>query len=355
MKRKNQVVLYVLAMLIFGCSQNLNSFAPSANPKNEIGAYLKELHRNGKLNGNVLVVKDDQTLYEKSFGYADGSKSILLNKNFRFNIGSVYKEFPAVAIMQLSEKNLLKTDDKIQKYLPDLPNWAKKISIKHLLQYSSGLPNINANEYVSKNLTLTDELILGDLQKIKKLEFEPGTDYLYTNYSPILLMKIVEKITKKNFKDYARENIFEPFGLKGTVIKDQYPYKNKDLMAIPFDKEFKEDKFKTTISGVLFTSTINDMYLWFKQLDSFKIISKDSVKFLSETVKNGDNIQSPLGAGIWKDGKIIEHTHHGSMINYECVVRRFKQDDLTIVILTNQNQRNVYDISNKIREIISKN
>ncbi len=341
-------------MLVFGCSQKLESFDSPTNSKSQIDSYLNELHQNGKLNGNILVVKDDKTLYEKSFGYADGSKNTPLKKDFRFNIGSVYKEFPAVAVMQLSEKNLLNTDDKIQKYLPNLPSWSKEISIKHLLQYSSGLPNIKADEYVRKNLTLSDELILKDLQNIKELEFESGTDYLYSNYNPILLMKIVEKVTRKTFSEYAKENIFEPYGLNSTIIKDQYPYKDNNLMAIPFDKGFEKDNFKITISGVLFTSTTNDMYRWFKQLDSFKIISKDSLKFLSETVKKGNNIQSPLGVGVWENDKIIEHTHHGSMINYECVIRRFKQNDLTIVILTNQNYRNVYDISIKIREIVSK-
>ena len=94
------------------------------------------------------------------------------------------------------------------------------------------------------------------------------------------------------------------------------------------------------------------MFQWFEQLDSFKIISKESLKFLSETAKKGENIQSPLGVGIWEGDKIIEHSHHGSMINYECMIRRFKQDDLTIVILTSQNNRNADDISNKIAEII---
>ena len=102
---------------------------------------------------------------------------------------------------------------------------------------------------------------------------------------------------------------------------------------------------------VLFSSTVQDMYKWFKHLDSFDIISKESVKILSKEAKIGHNIQAPLGRFDWNDDLAIEHLHHGSSGNYECVVRRFKQKDLTIVILTNQKHGNVNEISQEIFEL----
>ena len=192
-----------------------------------------------------------------------------------------------------------------------------------------------------------------DLNKLKKLEFAPGTDYLYANYSPILLIGIVEKITNQNFSDYAKENLFAPFALNNMVIKASYPYEDKKFMAIPFNKEFEEDDYKISVSSVLFISTAVDLLRWFEKLDTFKIINRESVKFLSETAKTDDNIQSPLGFAEWKNGKLVEHSHHGSTANYECVVRRFKDDGLTIIVLTNQKHGNVYEISDKIREIVN--
>ena len=318
-----------------------------------IDSILKEKYENDEFNGNVLVYKKDKKIYEKSFGYADGSKNQMLNKQHKFNIGSIYKEFPAVAIMQLKEKKLIQVDDKINKYLPNLPKWSEKVSIKHLLQYSSGLPRINFGAYFGKGLYITDAAIMKDIQKVEKLKFEPGRDYLYSNLNPILLTKIVESVTKQKFTDYAEKNLFEPFGMKNTLVKAQFPYKDRTEMAIPFNAEFKEDNFKIKDSSVLFTSTAEDLYKWFKKLDSFKIINKKSVKFLSETAKAGDNIQSPLGNTVWQNKKLVEHTHHGTSANYEGLVRRFKKDRLTIVILTNRKNGNVYEISNKIREIVN--
>jgi len=81
-----------------------------------IDSYLQEKAQQGKFNGNVLVVKNGETVYENSFGFSDGSKSTKLTNQYRFDLGSVYKEFPAVSIMQLQEKGLLNTDDKIDVY-----------------------------------------------------------------------------------------------------------------------------------------------------------------------------------------------------------------------------------------------
>lgn len=341
------ITKYLLISLIipfFGCQNYEN-----------VDSYLDELYKDGELNGNILIIKKDKIFYEKSFGFTNGSKRKMLTKDYRFDIGSVFKEFPAVAIMQLKEKNCINLNDKLPKHISGLPKWAEKISIKNLLQYSSGLPEIAWGEYFSKGIKITDEDIMKDLQNIEDLEFEPGSDYLYSNHNPILLIKIVENITQSKFKDYIQENIFNPFNMNSTVINDQYPYIDKTLMAIPFDTDFIEDDYEISIKSTLISSTARDISVWFEQLGDFNIVNKQSIKILSEEAKWGFNIQSPLGLCDWENNKIIEHSHHGSNGNYECIVRRFKQEDITIVILTNQKHENVYDISNEIYKILKKN
>jgi CubicO group peptidase (beta-lactamase class C family) len=359
-KNKNITILCALLILILGCKQedkrsdkNLKKDSTDyLEIEHKVDSLLNELYQSEKLNGNVLVVKEGKTLYENSFGFADASRNIKLTKEYRFNIGSIYKEFPAVAIMQLKEKNMLKLGDKISKYLPDLPSWAKQISIKNLLQYSSGLPMIQWGKYFGKGLEIRDEDIDNDLQDIKSLEFAPGSDYLYTNNTPVLLMKIVESITSTNFNAYLTENLLIPANMDGTITKGEYPYIDKSLMAIPFNSNFEVDNYNLSVSNVLFSSTARDMNNWFNSLGDFNILNKESIKFLSETVISVDNIQAPLGYCEWENENLIEHTHHGSMGNYECLVQRFKQEKLTIIILTNQKQKNVHGISSSIYQIV---
>ncbi|MDO1498891.1 serine hydrolase domain-containing protein [Winogradskyella maritima] len=143
-----------------------------------------------------------------------------MTMEYRFNIGSIYKEFPAVSIMQLQEKNLINLDDKISKYILELPNWSEEISVQNLLQYSSGLPTIGWDIYFSKGINVNDNDILEELKSIKNLEFEPGSDYLYSNSNPILLIKIVENITKTTFNRYLQENIFNVYGWKIQSLKN---------------------------------------------------------------------------------------------------------------------------------------
>lgn len=346
MKRIFSILLLFISIIFINCQSHTS-----------IDSYFKELVAEGDFNGNVLIVKNGETLYENSFGFADASKTVSLTKEYRFGLGSVYKEFPAVSIMQLQEKGLLNIEDKIDKYLKDLPSWASKISIKNLLQYTSGLPKVEWEKYLEKNEKITEEKIKQDLQNIEELNFEPGEDYLYTNHSPQLLSKIVERITKQTFTDYVTENLFIPFSLNTAVIPPGYPFADKNLMAIPFNEANEEDSWNVALPGVMFAFTANDLYQWMDNLHAYKIINQESIKFLSEEADFFGNIQAPLGFVEWKNNKIVEHSHHGESGNYECMVRRFNNDKdvLTIIVQANQKHENVIDISDDIKSILKFN
>lgn len=360
---KNRIALCIVTALIFGCSHqdNETSHGSQDTPNRDlahieakIDSFLTEEYRKGNLNGNVLVVKGDQDIYERSFGYSDGSKETPLNKDHRFGIGSIYKEFPAVAIMQLQEQERLHLDDTINKYLPELPEWSEQITIKNLLQYSGGLPKIDWGHYFSQGIVITNEDIMKALLDLEELEFQPGTDYLYTNHSPFLLIKIVEHVSTQEFSSYAKEHLFAPFHLDGATFSERYPYRNRSLMAVPFDAEFVEDDYEIATPSILLSATARDLHKWFQELNTFTTIKKPSLQILAETAElEHDDMQAPLGNCVLKNGEILEHSHHGSSGNYEALVRRFNPTQLTIVILTNQKHGNVSDLSEKIRDIVN--
>ncbi len=345
--------IVIMSLIVLSCKNEAKDIVKPQITDN-IDLMLKELHKQGKFNGNLLVVKNGEILYSKSFGYADNTKNIVLTTEYRFGIGSIYKEFPAVAIMQLLEEDKLSIDDPIRTHLPDLPKWAENVTIRNLLQYSSGLPRIDFGKYFSANKSISSEDILADLNSIEKLEFQPGTDYIYSNNNPFLLIQIVEKLSGKKFMDYAREKLFLPYNLKNTVFKEQYPYKNKSTMAFPFSSDFEQDNYKINTQTMLLSSNIDDLYSWIKELHSFNIIRKESLNFLAETAKiNNTDMQAPLGNCTIINGQIAEHSHHGSMGNYECLIQHDNIEDLSIIILTNQKNQNVFDISENIKIIVT--
>ncbi len=344
------VSLFLVSIMGYAQKHIENS---TSQTQQKIDTLVQGYYTKGELNGNILVMKDGKMLYKNALGYADGSKQTKLTEDFKFGIGSIYKEFPAVAIMQLQEADKIQLDDTIQQYLPDLPNWSKEITIKNLLQYTSGLPKINFRKYFSENKTIYESDVLQDIQHIETLEFSPGTDYLYSNNNPFLLIKIIEKVSGTTFNDYVQEYLFKPHGIHNTIIKNQYPYTDTTLMAIPMNTDFEEDQYKINIPTVLFSSTTEDLYHWVKALHSYAIINESSVSILSETATvGGSNVQAPLGNCVTINNKISEHIQHGSSVNYEGVIQHFPKEDLSIILLTNQKHQNVFEIAEKIKGIV---
>ena len=181
----------------------------------------------------------------------------------------------------------------------------------NLLQYSSGLPKISWRKHTEIN----DRVLTNDLLEISDLEFIPGESYLYTNYSPFLLSKIVESISDKSFPEYASQNILKPLELNHSKFNKSFPYEDRSSMAIPFDSSFREDTppFIIKSSIFLFSTTTEDLFKLLKNLYSYNIIKKNSINTISKTADlNIENMESSLGQIKHQENKIIEHTHHGS-------------------------------------------
>ncbi|QCK16554.1 serine hydrolase domain-containing protein [Mangrovivirga cuniculi] len=327
---------FLLFILICGC-----------NKQQTIDSYIKSKYEEGEFNGNILVLKNDSIIYSNSLGVVDQNQTPLTQNHF-FGIGSIYKEFPAVAIMQLEENGILSLKDPISNFLDDLPSWSSQVTITHLLQYSSGLPKVDWESHF-KNNSANLHAILNHIKTIENLSFTPGTDYLYSNYNPFLLIRIIEKVSNKSFNEYVEQNILKPHKIEGIVIKSIYPYKDNRLMALPVNSNLQPDEIKYELPT--FCSTTTGMYHWFKLLDNYEIVSKESVKKLSEEVIEGDNIQAPLGRCDWENGDIALHLHHGSTGNYEVLVRNHKKEDIMIILLTNQKHENLNDIADRIIEL----
>ncbi len=327
------------------------SFLTLSCQHGSIDEYMQEEYDKGELNGNVLVVKADSVFYEKSFGIAHPETKEPLTAKHRFAIGSISKEFPGVAVMQLYEHGNLKLEDKVSKYLKDLPSWASSINIQQLFKYTSGLPRVAWERYGENKMTVTHELLMNDLKKVKELAFEPGTDYLYSNYNPILLMHIVEKISGQSFEDYVTQNIFKSAKMTDSYFGKATPWKNEILPAYAFDKEDNLDAFKMDGIKFLMLFTAQDIYQYLYHLHSYQLLSKQSIKLLSER----EGSQSPLGVLEWDEGVLEVHHHHGEQGSYESVIRYYPEDKLYIVILKNQKFFNVMDMADDIHDIVTSN
>lgn len=188
-----------------------------------IDSFFKALTYRARFNGNVLIAHNGRVLFSGSFGYANYRKKISLSDSSEFQIGSVSKQFTAVAIMMLKERDKLSYDDTIQHFYPNFPY--SGITIRMLLDHRSGLPNyMYLCSAINKSETgfIDNQQVVDYLTQYKPPRyFKPDQRFNYSNTNYCLLAAIVEKITGISFSEFMRKNAFEPLQMNHTYIFDK--------------------------------------------------------------------------------------------------------------------------------------
>jgi D-alanyl-D-alanine carboxypeptidase len=331
---KNSTLVLLMTLLT-----GFQTFAQKSKVS-QIENYLNKAHQNGLFNGNVLIADQNKVVLKKAIGYADAAKKTQLNSAYRFHIGSIAKEFDAVGIMMLQEQGKLNLTDKVAKFFPNLPLWAQKISIKNLLQYTSGLPDI-------KWATVHSDVDnWKDLQVLQQLDFEPGSTYAYNNNNTFMRRRIIEKLSGLSFSDFVLQKILKPIGIKNALIDptDQVP-----LMAKAFDNNFKQDGLEVPISGWTCLN-LDDFYIWMQAINNFKIINPASTREI--VTPFAPDQQTGLGGGSMKGNRLITHSHDGTAMHYQALAITDADKGRTIILMCNQKQGNLYEIAEAITAIL---
>ena len=335
MHRYHTLFLFVMLLLLS------NRALAQSKTNARIDSLMKQYSQDGTFNGNVLVANNNKVVYNQSFGFTDEAKNEKLTADHRFNLGSITKEFSAVALLQLEEKGKLNLDDKVSKFLPELGNWAKEVTISQLLNYTSGLPNVEWKQIK------TDEDLYSGLLQTDSLDFKPGSKYDYNNNNIFLRQFIVNRITGIPFKTYAEKLIFKPCKMNASVLT---PFTNEKLIAKGFNNNLVQDKPDLPFTGGTYLTT-NDLLKWTKCLHSEKIINKKSLFEIGQQF-NQEDTQSALGNVKYKNGTVIEHRHHGRAGSYEALLVSDIDKNFTIILLTNNYNGKVFEISNAISSIV---
>ena len=327
------IVLLLLSNIVFAQTKQIKQIDSLMKWSNQIGIF----------NGNALVSKNNKIIYNASFGFTDATKTNKLTTDYRFNIGSITKEFSAVALMQLQEQSKLLLDDKVSKFIPELPKWASEVAIRDLLRYTSGIPNVNWKKI--KN----DKDLFNDLKLIDTLDFKPGTKYDYNNNNLFLRQFIVERITGMSFKSYVEKFLFKRCKMNTSVMT---PFENEKNIAKGFNNNLVQDKTDLPITGGTYLTTL-DLLKWANSLHTEKIVNKKSLFEIGQQY-NLEETQSALGQAKYKNGNLIAHLHDGRAGNYEAILISDITENFTIILLDNNYNGKVFEISDAIIAILKK-
>ncbi len=332
---------------------NLSNITIRPQNKDSLKLYLFDsLFQNWQkhhiFNGNVLMIKGNKTIYEGSFGFKNCNKNDTLNSKDVFQLASVSKQFTAVAIMQLVQKNKLKLSDSLFKHIPNLP-FDSTITIHHLLSHSSGLPNyvplLDSLHEKDKQINYINHAqLLVYIQKFKpKMTFKPGTAFQYNNTNYALLAIVLENLTGQSYNQYIQKNIFKPAKMTNSFCFDP---KNKALnKKVTYGHTANgEVLYPNYLDGIygdkgIYSST-EDMVKWQKALWENKLISKESLKLIISPKHSFENTKiKNYGYGFrlkpWASQKYIPY-HTGWWHGYKSFFWVNPSDKTTVILLGNR-------------------
>lgn len=326
---RSSVLFLSLAAAAFG---QPSEFAAKADA--HVAAYLQQ----GRFQGSALVAKDGKILLAKGYGMANEEHDIPNKPNTKFRLGSITKQFTAVAILQLQEQGKLNVQDPVSKYIHNSPEAWKKVTIHHLLSHTSGIPSYTSTpDYLKQMRESAKPLDFIARFKDKPLEFEPGSKYNYSNSGYFLLGVIVEQVSGKSYEAYLRENIFSKVDMQdsgydwdSTILKNRAAGYQRTPDGKRRNAPFL-DMGQPYAAGSLY-STVEDLYRWDRALYTEKLLSRKSLETAWTPVLNN------YGYG-WVMEKVAgSHraiSHGGGINGFTTTMIRLPEDDAFVAVFSN--------------------
>ena len=318
----------------------------------EIGKLMDKLHQNGQFNGTVLVADKGKVLYKGAFGYGDYLTKRKLVVESPCYLASVSKQFTTMAVMLLKEKEKLNYEDPLSNYFPEFPDYAKNVTIRQMMNHTSGIPDHYGLGIYKPGLTNDD--VVQTLIKHGQLDFDPGEKYSYSNGAYVMLSMIVEKISGQSFPAFMKGNIFTPLEMENTCVFDKKTpaIKNRAIGYTPVWTLEDYEIFTTGAGGIY--STVEDLFKWDQALYSGKLISQNRLDeaFTSAVLNDGSETGYGFGWGVGKNadgGKIVNHS--GGLNGFRTFIERDLQNKRTIILLTNNSSTYLSGILAAIRNI----
>ena len=309
----------------------------------DIDAVFTDFNSSNKPGAAVLVVKDDKVVYEKGYGSANLEYNIPVTKSTIFHVASLSKQFTVFAILLLEKDGKLSLDDDIRKYIPEVPDFGKKITLRNLANHSSGLRDqwdLLRMSGIRLDDVITQDHVMKLVQRQKELNFNPGERNLYSNTGFTLLAEVVEKVTGKSFSAYTKEEIFKPLGMENTQFYDDH-HKIVPNRAYSYKKRnggyIKSTLSYATVGPTSLFTTAEDFGKWALNFQNPTVGGQSVIdKMNKKTVLNsGNETGYAMGQFVGTYQGIDVIVHSGSDAGYKAYFARIPKHNLSIAVFGN--------------------
>lgn len=291
---------------------------------------------------SVAVVKDGRLVLARGYGYADLENSVPAVAETVYRLGSITKQFTAMAVLQLAEQGKLQLDDELTKYLPDYPLGERKVTIAQLLNHTSGIKSYTSRPgfFRTARMDHTHEQMLA-LFKDEPFDFEPGARWLYNNSGYYLLGMVIEKASGQGYGEYLTEHIFQPLGMHATRYghtRPLIPHRAQGYKRV-LGQIVNDDPISMTAPGAAgaLVASVLDLVKWHQALEAGDLISSASYEAMYRPTTLADGKVQQYGFG-WGLGELSGHkrlSHGGGINGFSTMIARYPDDRLAVIVLSN--------------------
>jgi len=332
----------------------------SAENAAKIDQFFAQWDRADSPGAAVVVVKDGAVVYLHGYGCADLEHRIPITPQTLFDVASVAKQFTGLSVAMLVQQGKLSLDDEIHKHLPDVPDFGKPITINHLVHHASGLrdwPETLALSDVDMEAPITLDTILEMVRRQRELDFAPGEEEQYSNTGYNLLAATVAKVTGQSFRTWTDRNLFQPLGMKHTLVCD-----NPAEVVVNRASSYAPDganRFHQVVSQLaaqgsssLFISA-EDMGRWLLNFQTARVGGRTAIELMQQPGKlnSGEKRGYAFGVVLGKHHGMTTVSHGGSWAGYRSSMIWVPEKRFAAAILANTSNMNTWDLALKITDL----
>jgi CubicO group peptidase (beta-lactamase class C family) len=384
-KGKLLAVIVVVVLFIAGNSR-AGGRAPNGALETQIGNIFSPLVQPGEPGLAVLVTKDAKILFVKGYGVRQLGSPAKIDAQTNFRLASFTKQFTAMAIMLLIHDGKLHYEDRLSTFFPDFPPYGKEITVRELLNHTSGLPDYaeimekeeknSAPNSWSPEQQIQDEEVLALLTAQPVGKFDPGTRWEYSNSGYVVLGLIVERVSRMPYRDFLQQRIFGPLKMNHSVV---YQKGTNTVSDRAFGHSKDNDKFvetdqsptSATLGDGGIYSNVMDLAKWDEGLQRHVLLSESEMQAALTPVKLADGSEphwprdpqagssSEPPAVMYGFGWFLDpyqgharNYHDGGTMGFRTTIQRFVNDHFTVIILCNRTDLNPDALSLKVADVL---
>ncbi|WP_298895175.1 serine hydrolase domain-containing protein [uncultured Psychroserpens sp.] len=332
----------------------------SGEIESKIDAIFKNFDDLNAPGATVAVVQDQKIIFKKGYGSANLEYGIPNSPSTIFHIASVSKQFTVFAILLLEKEGKLSFDDDIRTYIPEVPDFGKTITLKHLASHTSGM----RDQWTLLGLAgwrfddvITKEHILKIVAQQKELNFDPGEEYTYCNTGFTLLAEVVARVSGKSFAEFTEERIFKPLKMSNTLFYDDHEkiVKNRAYSYYYVNNNtFKKSvlSFANVGATSLFT-TVEDLALWSMNFSLNTVGDKAIIEKMNTlaVLNNGETFGGAYGQFVNTHRGLNQIQHGGADAGYRSYLGRFPDQNFAVMVFSNLAQSNPGNLALQVADI----